>query len=100
MNTANSSYGLIQKDIHSFIYSIQGPFLSLSFPYYVLKILNIKIYIITILPYALNGCGTWFLTLSEVYNLRVSENRVLRRIFVSKRKEFEEGWRRLYNEEL
>jgi hypothetical protein len=32
--------------------------------------------------------------------LRVFENRVLRRIFGSKREEMAEGWRRLHNEEL
>jgi hypothetical protein len=31
---------------------------------------------------------------------KVFENRVLRRIFGSKREEVEGGWRRLYNEEL
>jgi hypothetical protein len=32
--------------------------------------------------------------------LRVSENRVLRRIFEPKRGEMAEGWRRLHNEEF
>jgi hypothetical protein len=32
-------------------------------------------------------CDTWSLTLSEVYSLRVSENRVLKRIFGPKRDE-------------
>jgi hypothetical protein len=32
--------------------------------------------------------------------MRVSENRVLSRIFVPKRDEVTGGWRRLYNEEL
>jgi len=32
--------------------------------------------------------------------LRVSENRVLRRIFEPKREEMAEGWRRLHNEEF
>jgi hypothetical protein len=31
---------------------------------------------------------------------RVSKNRVLRRLFGSKRQELAGGWRRLYNEEL
>jgi hypothetical protein len=41
-----------------------------------------------------------FLTLSEEFRLKVSENRVLRRIFGRKRDEVAGGWRRLHNEEL
>jgi hypothetical protein len=40
------------------------------------------------------------LTLREEHRLRVSENRVLRRIFGPKREEVAGGWRRLHNEEL
>jgi hypothetical protein len=40
------------------------------------------------------------LTLREEQRLRVFENRVLRRIFGSKRDEATEDWRRLHNEEL
>jgi hypothetical protein len=40
------------------------------------------------------------LTLREEHRLRVFENRVLRRIFVPKRDEVMEGWRKLHNEEL
>ena len=36
----------------------------------------------------------------EVFSWRVFENRVLRRIFGSKRDEVTEEWRRLHNEEL
>jgi hypothetical protein len=39
-------------------------------------------------------------TLREEHRLRVFENRVLRRIFGSKRDEVTEGWRKLHNEEL
>ena len=35
----------------------------------------------------LYGCETWSLTLREEHRLRVSENRVLRRIFGAKREE-------------
>jgi hypothetical protein len=38
--------------------------------------------------------------LKEKHRLRAFENRVLRRIFGSKRKEIVGGWRRLHNEEL
>jgi hypothetical protein len=53
-----------------------------------------------ILPVVLYGCGTWSLTLREEHRLRVFENRVLRRIFGSKRDEVTGGWRKLHNEEL
>jgi hypothetical protein len=41
---------------------------------------------------------TWSLTVKEEHNLRVFENRVLRRIFGSKGGEVTESWRRLHNE--
>jgi hypothetical protein len=41
----------------------------------------------------LYGCETWSLTLREEYKLRVFENKVLRRIFRSKRDEVTEDWR-------
>jgi hypothetical protein len=46
------------------------------------------------------GCETWSLTLREKRRLRVSENRVLRRILRSKRDEVTGEWRKLHNEEL
>jgi hypothetical protein len=51
-----------------------------------------------ILPAVLYGCETWSLTLREKHRLRVFENRVLRRIFESKRDEGTGGWRKLHNE--
>jgi hypothetical protein len=39
-------------------------------------------------------------TLRENHRLRVSENKVLRRIFGPKREERAGSWRRLHNEEL
>jgi len=48
----------------------------------------------------LYGCGTWSLTLKEERRLRVSENRVLRRIFEHKRDEVAREWRKLHIEEL
>jgi hypothetical protein len=47
----------------------------------------------------LYGCETWSLTLREEHRLRVSENRVLRRIFGPKREE-DGSWRKLHNDEL
>ena len=48
----------------------------------------------------LYGCETWSLTLREEHRLRVFENRVLRRVFGSKRDEVTGEWRKLHNEEL
>jgi hypothetical protein len=45
-------------------------------------------------------CETWSLILKEDYRLRVSENRVVRKICGYKREEEVGGWRRLHNEEL
>jgi hypothetical protein len=43
---------------------------------------------------------TWSDTLENEHRSRVFENRVLRRIFGSKRQEMARGWRRLHNAEL
>ena len=64
------------------------------------KNLTIRIYRTIILPVVLYGRETWSLTLKEGRRLRVFENRVLRRIFGSKRDEVTGDWRNLYNEEL
>jgi hypothetical protein len=48
----------------------------------------------------LYGCETWSLTVKEEHRLRVFENRVLRRIFGSKRDEVTGEWRILHNKEL
>ena len=61
------------------------------------KNLKNKIYKTIILPVVLYGCETWSLILREEYRLRA--NRILRRIFGSKRDENGE-WRRLHNEEF
>jgi hypothetical protein len=53
-----------------------------------------------ILPVVLYGCETWSLTLREENRLGVLENRVLRRIFGTKRDEMTGEWRKLHNEEL
>jgi len=64
------------------------------------KNLKIKIYRTIILPVVLYGCETWSLILREECRLRVSENRVLRRIFGPKRDEVTGEWKKLHNEEL
>ena len=64
------------------------------------KNLKIKIYRTIILPVVLYGCETWSMTLREERRLRVFENRVLRRIFGSKRDEVTGEWKKLHNEKL
>jgi hypothetical protein len=53
-----------------------------------------------ITPVVLCGCETWSLTLRKEHRLKVFENRVLRRIFGSKRDKVTEEWRKLHNEEV
>ena len=69
------------------------------------KNINIKIYRTVILPIVLCGCETWSLILGQERRLRVFENRVfekrvVRRIFGTKKDEVTEEWSRLHNEEL
>ena len=64
------------------------------------KNLRIKIYRTVILPVVLYGCESGSLTLREQRRLRVFENRVLRRIFGSRRDGVTGEWRKLHNEEL
>jgi hypothetical protein len=64
------------------------------------KKIKIRIYKILILPVVPYSCETWSLTLREEHTLEAFENRMLRRIFGSKRDEVTGDWRKLYNEEL
>jgi hypothetical protein len=61
------------------------------------KNVKIRIYRTIILLVVLYGWETLSLTLREEHRLRVFENRVLRRIFGSKRDEVIGGWRKLHN---
>ena len=61
--------------------------------------MKIKICKPIILPVVLHGCETWYFTLMEECWLRVFKNRIIRRIFESKRDENGE-WTRLHNEKL
>jgi hypothetical protein len=61
---------------------------------------KIKIYRTIVSPVVLYGCETWCLILREARKLRVSENRVLKKVFGPKTDEVTGQWRRLYNEEL
>jgi len=49
-----------------------------------------------ILPFVLNGCETWSLTLEDERRLRVFENRVMRRMFWPKRDEVRGEWGKNY----
>ena len=53
-----------------------------------------------LLAFFLYGCEIWSLTLREERRLRLSENRVLRRVFGPKRDEVTGEWKKLHNEEL
>ena len=46
------------------------------------------------MPVVLYGCATWSVTLMEERRLRVSENRVLRRMFVLKKDKVTVGWKK------
>jgi len=48
----------------------------------------------------LYGYETWSLTLRKERRLKLFENRVLRRIFESKKDEVTGEWRKLHNEDL
>jgi hypothetical protein len=62
------------------------------------KNIKIKIQRTVILPVVVYGCENWLFTLREEHRLRVSENRVLRRIFGPKRYKVKGEWRKLYEE--
>jgi hypothetical protein len=62
--------------------------------------IKVKIYKIIIVPIVLYGCETWSGTLREEYRLRVSENRVLRRIFGPKGDKVMGECRKLHSGEL
>jgi hypothetical protein len=57
-------------------------------------------YIKLIFLVVLYGCETWSLALREEHQLRMFENRVLRRIIGPKREELMGSWRKLQNEDL
>jgi hypothetical protein len=85
LNYGNACYHSVQNLLYSCL---------------LLKNIKISIYRTIILPVVLYGCETWSLTRRDEHRLRVFENRVLRRIFGSKRNEVTGEWRKLHNEEL
>jgi hypothetical protein len=64
------------------------------------KDIKIKKHRIIILAVVLYECETWSLTLMKESRLRVSENRVFRRICGHKRNEVKGEWRKLRKDEL
>jgi len=70
-----------------------------GFPFSIQNI-NIKIRKSIILSALLYGREIWSLTLREERRLRVSENRVMRKIFDPMRDKVTGDWRKLRNEEL
>jgi hypothetical protein len=84
LNSGNACYYSVQNLLSSRLIS---------------KNLKVKIRKTVTLPVALYGCETWSLTFRKEHRLRVSENRVLRRIFGPKREE-DGSWRKLHNDEL
>jgi sorting nexin-29 len=72
LNSGNACYHSVQNLLSSRLIS---------------KKLEFEIYKTAILPVVLYGCETWSLTMREEHRLRVSENRVLRRMFGPKREE-------------
>jgi hypothetical protein len=62
--------------------------------------IKIKMYRSMILPVVVYGCETWSVTLKDEHRLRVFNNRVLRKIFGSKRDDVTRSWGKLHNEEL
>jgi hypothetical protein len=70
LNSGNAWYRAVQNLLSSHLLS---------------RNVKIKIYKTIILPVVLYECETWSLTLREEPRLRIFENRVLRRIFGSRR---------------
>jgi hypothetical protein len=98
LGTISTNQNYVQEEIKSrqksgncCYHSVQN-ILSSSLLY---RNVEIKIYKTVTLPVVLYGCETWCLTLREERRLRVFENRVLRKIFGSKRDEVTGEWRRL-----
>jgi hypothetical protein len=72
LNSGNACYHSVQSLLSSRLLS---------------RNVKVKIYKTTILPVVLYGCEIWSFTLRDEHRLRVSENRVLRRILRPKRDE-------------
>ena len=85
INMGNACYYLREKILSSRLLS---------------KNLKVNTYKTIILTVVLYGCETCSLTLKEEQRLRALENKVLRKIFGTKRDEITGEWRKLHNIEL
>ena len=85
INMRNACYYSIEKMLSSRLFS---------------KKLKVNTYETIILPVVLYGCETWSLTLREEHRLGVFKNKVLRKIFGTKRDEITGEWIKLYNAQL
>jgi hypothetical protein len=85
LNSGNACYHSVQNILSSHLLS---------------KNVKVRICKTIISPVVLYGCETWSLIVREEHNLKVFENRVLRRIFGPKRDGVMGGWRKLHNGEL
>jgi hypothetical protein len=99
LGTTITNQNLIQEEIELGQCLLQFS-TELLFSHLLSKNVKIRIYKSIILPVVLYGCETWSPTLREEHRLRMFQNRVLRRIFGSKRNELTGGWRNLHDEEL
>ena len=79
---------LLPSDAESFVFK------------FAIQNVKIKIYGTVILPVVLHGHESWSTTLREECVLRLSENRVLRKIFQPKRNKVIREWKTVHNEEL
>jgi hypothetical protein len=103
LGTTVTIQNFIQEEIKKSLYSGNACYHSvqnLLSSHLLSNSIKIRIYKRIILSVVLYGCETWSLTLREEHRLRVSEDRVLRRIFGLKRHEETRGCRKLHNEEL
>jgi hypothetical protein len=103
VGTTVTNSNLIQEEIKGRLNSGSAychSVLNLSSSRLLSKNVKIKRHKNTALPVVLYECETWPVTLRDEHRLRVFENRVLRRVFESRRDEVTGGWRKLHNEEL
>jgi hypothetical protein len=85
LNSGNACYHSVQSPLSSYLLS---------------RTVKVKTHKIVIVLVVLYWCETWSHTLKEKHRLRVSENRVLRRIFGPKMDEVTAEWRKFHSEEL
>jgi hypothetical protein len=73
---------------------------NVSFYHLLYRNIKIKIYRTIMLLVIMYGCETWQFTLTEEHRLRVTEKRVLKKIYGPEWEEVTGDWRKLHNEEV